>query len=254
MMYSTQPYSTETPAPSLALSGNNGYEIQGDRVIITASEIANNRDAGNISGTLSIELWALNQPYQGGDFSGIAMAGTQIGEMLGQHYLADCRYDLSFNEPPAGTWYFTLMLREWTGSGYVTRDYVNFAQPYVVNKKPAVVQSKADNVINVTFPGMENAPTPAVRQEEPVLKPIAKEPAVAKTSTKGKTGKKSAKDDKAVSLNQASVHDLAALKGMSMKLAESIVASRPFTSVEEILHIKGMGPKLLDKLHKFIKL
>lgn len=244
MMYSTQPDISQTRAPSLALSGSNGYDVQGDRVVITASEIANNRDAGDVSGTLSIELWALNQPYQGDSFNGVALAGTQIGELFGQHYLADCYYDLVFNEPGPGTWYLTLMLREWTDAGFVTRDYVNFAQPYLVARKPAVVQSKVDNVINVSFPAKDKPQPAEAVAEQPALEAPRKE----------KDAKKSARGDALVSINKASLTDIAEIKGMSLKLAERIVASRPFTSMEEVLNIKGMGPKLLEKLRKFIRL
>jgi C4-dicarboxylate transporter DctM subunit len=64
---------------SLTLSGINGYSIHGDRVIISASEISNHRHADNLSGSLSLELWALDRPYFGGDFDGVALAGVLGG-------------------------------------------------------------------------------------------------------------------------------------------------------------------------------
>jgi len=216
---------------SLVLAGNCGYEIQHDQVIITIAEIANNRDADNISGTLAIELWALAQPYWGGDFNGIALAGNSIGELYGQHFLADCRYSMAFQEPSDGTWYLTLMLREWTEAGYVTRDYINFDVPYIVNTKPSIVRSDESNVINVSF-----------------------------TDNKKTSGKKIPKNAKAtkkptsVSLNQASLEEIEALKGVSKKLAENIVSERPFESLDEVLKVKGIGSRLLDKIRQFITL
>ncbi|TCJ11632.1 helix-hairpin-helix domain-containing protein [Parasulfuritortus cantonensis] len=133
------------------------------------------------------------------------------------------------------------MLREWTGAGYVTRDHVNFSQPDVVSRKP-VVQGKVDNVINVSFSAKDKA-APEPRAEAPAIQPEPAKPAA-----------KAKPDNRAVSLNQASLGDIAALKGVSVKLAETIVASRPFASFEELLNIKGMGPKLLDKLRKFVRL
>lgn len=242
MLHSTHP--SQTAQPELALAGTNGYAIQGNRIVITASEIDNNRHAGDVSGTLAIELWALNQPYHGGAFSGVAVAGTQIGELLGQHYLSDCRYDLVFNEPPAGSWNMVLMLREWTGDGYATRDYVNFHQPYVVQRKAVIAESKTDNVIRVSFPGAQaDARAEVAKPVEQPAKPAAK------AAPAGKQAKASM-----VSINHAHLHDLAEIKGMTKKLAESIIAARPFDRLEDVLKVKGMGPKLLEKLRKHISL
>lgn len=240
-MNSTQAGINQTHSPMLALAGNNGYDIQGDRVVITASAIANNRDANNLSGTVSIELWALEQAYQGGEFHGQALAGTRIGEIQGQHFLADCRYDLLFNEPTAGNWNMVLMLREWTDAGFVTRDYVNFAKRYVVARKQAAVQAKTDNVISVSFAGKETA-----AEARPVE---AEQPKAAKV----KKPADQAADDKRLSINSASLDELAALKGVSLKVAKAIVQARPFTALEDMLPIKGIGPKLLNNLRKVIK-
>lgn len=242
MTYSTQPDRSETHPPSLALAGDVGYQVHGGRVVIHAAEIANNRADDDVSGTLAVELWALSQPYLGGDFDGIALAGTQIGELSGQRCLANCRYDLVFTEPGPGTWYLTLMLREWTAAGFVTRDHVNFALPYVVARKAAVVEDMTDNVISVNFPDKDRAPAPQ--------RPAQESAALVETRPKGKP----APADPSVSLNHASPTDIAAIKGISMRLAERIVASRPFGSIEEMLNIKGVGPRLLDKLRRLARL
>jgi len=219
-----------TTEPGITLAGNCGYEIQDGHVIITIAEIANNRDAGNISGTLAVELWALPQPYWGGDFNGLALAGNSIGELYGQYFLADCRYEMPFQQPGDGTWYLTLMLREWTEAGYITRDHINFAVPYMVSTKPTVVRSDESNIINVIFADNKKLPT-------------------AKTAKKIKP-----KQPAAVSLNQASLEEIEALKGISKKLAENIVSERPFESLDEVLKVKGIGSRLLDKIRQFITL
>jgi hypothetical protein len=234
-MLANQPQFNTFTVAGLSIIGNCGYEIQNCRVIINLSEIANQRELENISGTLSIELWALKSPYTGADFNGIAVAGTSIGELFGQHYLADCRYDLDFQEPPAGTWYLTLMLREWTGMGYETRDYINFALPYIVSNKPAVSRNETDNVINVSFSGTKNHPLTAATKA-------------------GKATQKKPEAEAAISLNSASLQDIVSVKGISKKLAENLDAARPFESIDEVLKVKGMGPKLWQKIRDFISL
>ena len=211
----------------LNLSGTNGYSIHGDRVILSASEISSHRPADNLSGSLSLELWALDRPYFGGDFEGVVLAGVQIGRVQGQHLLVNGRHDLPFTAPGAGTWILTLMLREWEGQGFVTRDHVQFAQPYVVERKAAAaVQAQADNVITVNFAAAEP-------RAEAVAQPAA---------------------DPRLSLNEASRAEIAAIKGVSKKLAEAIVAARPLASTADLLAVKGMGPKLLEKIRTLVRL
>jgi len=242
----------------LTLSGSNGYSIQGDRVILSVSEIANHRNFDSMSGSLSLELWALNRPYAGGEFDGVALAGVQIGCVQGQHRLVNGSYDLPFTAPGAGTWTLTLMLREWEGQGFVTRDHVQFAQPYEV-KPPAVAEATvqapalARNVITMDF----GAPQP---RDEAVARPVAKavdKVAAAVTVTKpaaAVVAAPAAAVDRRVSLNEASRAEIAAIKGVSKKLADAIVAARPLISMRELLAVKGMDPRLLNQLRQLVRL
>jgi DNA uptake protein ComE-like DNA-binding protein len=162
----------------------------------------------------------------------------------------------------------TLMLREWGPSGYVTRDYVSFSLPFVVSGEPVVAGSPTDNVINVDFTGSQKPSTlsaankaeaaaieparPAATEIESPPKesppPRATEPEVAATAPRG------APIRGAVSLNHADYGAIAAVKGISKKLAENIVAARPFESLQDVPHVKGMGKKLLQKVRQFITL
>ncbi len=49
-------------------------------------------------------------------------------------------------------------------------------------------------------------------------------------------------------LNSASKEELVAVPGIGPALAESIIARRPFRSVEELEKIKGIGPEKLKLL------
>ena len=112
----------------LALNGASNYRLVDDQVDFYASEIINNRSRDNTSGTLSLELWALPMPYQGGDFSGIPLAGREFGTLQGQHSLRNLTHSQRTQLPGEGEWYLVLMLREYTGNGYVTRDYMNYPE------------------------------------------------------------------------------------------------------------------------------
>lgn len=192
----------------------------------------------SISGTLSLELWALSQPFRGGLFEGMALAGTEIGQVSGQHMLVNGQYDLPFTAPAPGQWHLTLMLREWEGQGFVTRDHIQFAQPYVV---PALVEAAA-----------AGAAKAAAVVDAPVA--VADAPVHAAAATQAAPVAKAAVVDRRISINGASRAELAAIKGVSKKLADSIVGARPFISVDALLAVKGMGPKLLDKLRPLVRL
>ena len=255
--------------PQLTLNGC-AYRIAGDRVVVTIGAISNQRDFGDLSGTLSVELWALRQPYQGGFFEGVALAGTQIGEISGQHYISDCCYALNFQEPPAGTWYLALMVREWTDAGFVTRDYVNFAVPYVVTWAPTVIQAEPAKVISVHF--AETETTGKTRGAEPkaITKALPKADTKAEIKAETTTAKPSVQASKApaqprkakaptqavgaVSINDASVDEIASIKGVSRKVAAKIVESRPFETLEQLLKVRGVGEKLFKRIRSHVTL
>lgn len=258
-----------TPASPIAadlnLAGGCGYEIRHDRIMLNVSQIYNTRDTNSISGTLALELWALEQPYNGNGFHGHALSAITIGELLDLHFIENQHYNLPFQAPSTGTWYFTLMLREWDGNHYLTRDYVKFNLPYIVNAKPLVSRSETDNVITVDFTGnktisdnKETATQSIVEPQQPVKpaayqKPVAKKALSKKAPTKKPETNGTVSEAK-VSINNATLSQLDTIKGMSKSLAQNIVADRPFKTLDETLQVKGMGPKLLQKMRCFLSL
>ena len=59
-----------------------------------------------------------------------------------------------------------------------------------------------------------------------------------------------------VNINTASADELSTLPGVGMKKAEAIIDYRElngdFTSTEEIVNVKGIGPKMLEKISALI--
>lgn len=259
----------------LCLNGTSAYTITGNRVLINIEEIANNRSADNLSGTLAIELWALSQPWQGAQFSGVCLAATEIGEVRGNHVLPNCQYDLNFTLPPAGSWSLCLMLREWENGAYVTRDTITFANPYVVDaptqtrNNVRVTREDANNVINVAF-SEKNEAAPAIPAAKGMDELVAKKPQQAAVTAKKPAQEKpqpekpapaktpvatakAAASDTRISINQAKLGELETIKGVSKKLAKAIVDGRPYKQLEDLLGVKGMGKKLLDSIRSTLK-
>ena len=201
------------------INGPAGFELGDDSATLHAAGITNPRAPDNLSGTLSLELWALTAPYTSGKPDGVPLAASQLGSLGGQQAWHDLRVEAPLASRPAGSWHLAMLLREWTPIGFVTRDYANFAQPVSWPETTAA------------------APAP---EAEPATK-------AGKATAKSK-GKASKAKPAAVSINTASSAELAAVKGLSKTVATAIVAARPFASLDELLKVKGLGNKLLDKL------
>lgn len=59
-------------------------------------------------------------------------------------------------------------------------------------------------------------------------------------------------EENRVNINTASASELDALPGIGPVLAQRIIDRRPFTSVEELLEVNGIGQATLDGLREFI--
>lgn len=204
--------------PQPCLRGGASYRIQGDRVVLEAEQIENPREAANRSGTLALELWALQGEYRGGNFQGSPLAGVAFDGLSGQHEYRQSAFELPFVPPAVGSWNLVLMLREWTAAGFITRDYVNFAEPYTVAAPVIPTDTKAK-------PAANTRSAPAAK-----------------------------KAGAAISVNSASKAELESIKGMPTKVVEGIVSKRPFKSLDDLTKVKGMGEKLLAKLRAKLRL
>lgn len=192
------------------LGGAVGYRFEDDRVVLHVESIDNPRAADSLSGTLSVELWALAAPYGGGAFEGVPVAAAGLGALAGQASWRSVEAMPTAATLPPGEWHLVMMLREWTPMGFMTRDFVNFTRPFSV------------------------APVPAADASTPCGSPVPPAQAVG--------------GDRRVSINAADVDEIAALKGIGEKVARAIVAARPYASLDQITRAKGVGEKTLERL------
>ena len=108
------------------------------------------------------------------------------------------------------------MLREWTATGYVTRDYRSLASEHVF-------------------------PAPAmIAQPEPEVQAAAVQPAAAAASSC------------LVSIQHATLQELAAVPGLNRKLAAEIIKARPYSVLDQLLRVRGIGDKTLRKLRSVL--
>jgi DNA uptake protein ComE-like DNA-binding protein len=244
------------------LEGSVGYSVDGDQVMLEAGAVRSPRDADNLSGSLSLELWALADPYHGGHFAGLMLGRVDLGRLGGQSVLTAIAERAPFTAPSAGRWHVVMMLREWTGpAGYVTRDYARFAVPYVVGgvtpATPAAAESSAAQVeetiakpLAMEAGRVDAEPTPnatAAAVPERVVKTVLPAPSITSPTVKTRT-------QRGVSVNKASAEELAAIKGLSRPLAREIVKGRPYQSLDALLDVRGIGVKLLARLRPHLTL
>ena len=204
---------------------------------LSIDAIVNPRDLDNLSGTLSLEVWALDAPYAGGSWTGNPVATVILGVLAGGASWSDCRYDVPAATPVEAA-ALTLMLREWTPAGYVTRDYRNFEAPAKAAAVDKPTKAKA-----------------AAKTKAPAKPKAAAKPAAAKVATKAAAKAVAPKATvKPVSINKGSEDELAAIKGLSRDVAKAIVAARPYAALDDVCKAKGMGAKTLAKLREFLSL
>ena len=220
-IHDSAPYPCRESFVQPRMEGDLCCEFVAGQVRIRVGGIANPRSADNLSGTLVLEIWSLDGAYQGNQWTGVPVASAVLGTLAGQD--AWSAWDLTVPAVlPPGPGHLTLMLREWTPAGYVTRDYRSIAAPTVAAAQPM---------------------------------PAEVAPAKAKESAKGK---KSAKGTAAsaeaglVSVNRAVAAELLAVKGLGATVVQAIIAGRPYAALDDLCRVKGMGPKLLAKVGVFL--
>jgi hypothetical protein len=242
------------------LAGSVGYRFEEADVLLRAS-VRNPRPVTNLSGTLALELWALSEPYQGGALAGTQLAQAQLGTLSGETQSAELELRAARAQLSAGEWQLALVLREWTGAGYQTRDFCNFPVPYRVESPVRVVSAPvlvrdepASEPVSEPVseaPDATAAEAPALATvEQPVPAPRAEQPPTVQAAARTPEPKLALKalDEARVSLATASVQQLAAVRGLNLKLAQAIVRARPFASVDDLTRIRGIGAKMLTQL------
>lgn len=220
------------PSPTVfdlpQLTGAVRAELLDGEIKLTVPGVFNPRPDGSLSGSLSVALWALPQPYQGGAFTGVLLGHHDLGQLAGQAALTEQVVTLPLALELEGEWELTAMLREWTGGGLLTRDYQTLP------------------VVMPVAPMAESETALPVKAEAVAVNVSATAPEQVEADVPVKKAR--------VSINTASLEALATVKGVGEKLAAAIVAGRPYAALTDLLKVKGMGAKLLAKLEKLLGL
>ena len=243
------------------LVGNVGYSVQGREVVLRADGIFNPRSGDNMSGTLALELWAFRQ--SGAPNEGLRLAAVEIENIAGGYELPAVERSTAFVAPPAGRFQLALLLCEWTlAHGYVARDRRDFGGLYetLAPELPAAAtapQPAPDAVMPPPRSVDRLRLVPPTESEEAAASAAPAEPEVPAAVPGRLSSKPSRKDPPRaeqgmVSIQTASVEVLARVKGLNLKIAKEIVKARPFASVADLIRVRGLGQKTIDRLKGFV--
>jgi DNA uptake protein ComE-like DNA-binding protein len=223
------------------LAGELSHTLADGSVQLNIGAIENPRQADNLSGTLALELWLLDAPYTSNQWSGTPVASLVLGSLAGECAWSPCEYTATAALPEKPG-YLTLMLREWTPAGYVTRDFRTLAEPQVVPATTPETESPAVEKV-----AAKPAKKPAAAKKVPVAEKTAASAAPAPVAAEKKPAS-------GISVNTGTEAELIALKGLGATVARAIIAARPYVSLDDLCRAKGMGAKLLEKVKSQLKL
>ena len=145
------------------IQGEPACRWTGDDIQIHIDAIANPRPLGTCSGSLVLELWALDAPYLGGGWQGKLLASAALASLSGGEACAgvDVQWAAAKSDAP-----LTLMLREWSPAGFVTRDFRNLAMTVSTGSAPDQVVTAS---LQTPVP-MRRKPTPELKKQIPAKK------------------------------------------------------------------------------------
>jgi hypothetical protein len=148
---------TEAQATNVTFIGAESFQVQsgGSTVALSVNEISNLSSTGT-SGTLRIELWAFSAPWvPGSSQTGYVLATYGLGTLKPNFYYSSFTETVSYSSPPNGTWYYSLLLTEYTNAptdgGYSMDDYVNFSNPVQIGPgTPPATQAPTARLVNLS--------------------------------------------------------------------------------------------------------
>jgi competence protein ComEA len=239
--------------------GRVGYVVQGAEVVLEAEAISNPRAGTNLSGTLALELWAFPQAGPATEREGVRLAWSKLQCIAGQSQITAIERRVAFTEPPEGRFGLSLILGEWTAAhGYVARDRRDFACIYEAGAKELPGSSAVGALVQATAQPPPARPIDRLRLVPSAAEPGAPAPAATAAATevtsKPKPESAPPAGPRLISIQTGSLEELAGVKGLSLKIAKEIVKARPFSSLADLIRVRGIGDKTIAQIKHLLTL
>ena len=130
-------------AQSARFQGTATYTIDFGKVSANLSidQIVNN-NLGKTSGPLKVQLYFCNDAYDGGAIKGYACGEAAITDgITGIDSISNIQKEVSFTQPPNGSYFPVILLFEKTKSGDFIIDYISFEAVKISKKSTGTLTS-----------------------------------------------------------------------------------------------------------------
>lgn len=224
--------------PAFFLNGNNGYVFNRHNATLHADHISS---PGNFSGELYLQLWALDAQFDGVQLRGQRIATLELGQLFSGNAFTDVMGEVPVQVPADGEYHIVLALVEQQNGIDYIHDWRGYACTEVFSAAP-----------QIDSPVTPAAPVGTVTAEDVAEAVAALEAPSAKTKPKRAKVAKPAKDSR-LNVNTAKESAIASLNGVTKPVAKHIINNRPYKRLEDLLEVKGIGKKVLEKLKSQIK-
>lgn len=114
--------------------GSTKYQFSdGNRQVTFGCGGINNPSSENTTGTIKLQLWALDRPYNGGGISGKILAEYKLEGLKPKAYYSPLSRTVAVTSPSVKRrYYLCLTAMEYRAGGYVVSSYRNFDEPVVL--------------------------------------------------------------------------------------------------------------------------
>jgi hypothetical protein len=109
----------------LDLQAPVSYSSSGSSITLEANRISNTRWSTG-TGTLKLTLWATSTRYSGGSINGYVMGEDTFSPLGAGRAYSNVASTVTFSQPPAGTYFVTMTLSEFSSGSYRIKDYFTF--------------------------------------------------------------------------------------------------------------------------------
>jgi len=122
----------------IKIKGSVRYQFaSGNKTVSFGADRIENDSSAASTGTLTVQLWAMDAPYSSGVMRGKVVASFKLDPLLPGNGYPQVNKSVSTSMP--GTkkaYYMCLVVAEYRASGYVTADYRNFTSTAVLGPLP----------------------------------------------------------------------------------------------------------------------
>jgi hypothetical protein len=133
----------------IQIVGQTSWQVIGSTVNMYVETVSNICDLG-VSGSLRLDLWATASPYVGGTITGYRFGSVSLNPLTGGYDYNNINQTVGYSQPPGGSYYVTLTLSEYHNGSYVTLDYLNYANLFVVGNPPSPPTANAATAVTVS--------------------------------------------------------------------------------------------------------